>query len=191
MTSFLELAANRQSDRGYLDKPVEKEKIMRCLEAVRIAPSACNAQPWKFIIVDQPELKNSIAEATTTKMLSMNHFTRQAPVMAVVVMEKPNFTSKMGELIRDKTFTLIDVGIATEHFCLQAAQEGLGTCIMGWFNEKKVKSLLNIPKSRRALLIITLGYRSNEIIRPKIRKELSEIYAFNQYEASDVSGKSV
>ena len=139
--NFLELAKSRQSVRAYTDKPVEKGKIANCLEAARIAPSACNSQPWKFIVVDNTELKNSIADATNNRVLPLNHFTKQAPVHVIVVREKPNFTSKMGEIIRNKTYTLIDVGIATVHFCLQAASEGLGTCILGWFNEKRVKEL--------------------------------------------------
>ena len=139
---FLEIARSRQSVRAYTDKPVEKDKIERCLEAARLAPSACNAQPWKFVVVDNTELKNKIADATNNRVLPLNHFTKQAPVHVVVVREKPNFTSKAGEMIRNKTYTLIDVGIATEHFCLQAASEGLGTCILGWFNEKRVKELI-------------------------------------------------
>ena len=102
---LLDLFITRQSVRAYSKKIVEREKIEKCIEAARLAPSACNAQPWKFIVVDEPELKNKIADLTTTKMIPMNHFTKQAPVHIVVVMEKPNFTSKMGEILRDKTFT--------------------------------------------------------------------------------------
>lgn len=179
--NFLELAKSRQSVRAYTDKPVEKDKIIRCLEAARIAPSACNAQPWKFVVVDDTELKNSIADATNNRILPLNHFTKQAPVHVVVVREKPNFTSKVGTLIRNKTYTLIDVGIATEHFCLQAASEGLGTCILGWFNEKRVKELLNIPKNKRAELIITVGYPATDELRDKIRKNLEDIHSYNSY----------
>lgn len=179
--NFLELAKSRQSVRAYTDKPVEKDKITQCLEAARIAPSACNAQPWKFIVVDDTELKNSIADATNNRVLPLNHFTKQAPVHVVVVREKPNFTSKIGEIVRNKTYTLIDVGISTVHFCLQAASLGLGTCILGWFNEKKVKELLNIPKNKRAELIITVGYPASDELREKKRKELKEICSYNAY----------
>jgi len=180
--NFLELAKKRQSDRKYLNKPVEKEKIERCLEAARLAPSACNAQPWKFIVVDNPEIKNKLADETFDRILPLNHFTKQAPLHIAVVMEKPNITSKLGEMIRDKKFTLIDIGIATEHFCLQAADDGLGTCIIGWFNEKNVKRILGIPKQKRAILIITLGYPDRNKIRPKSRKKISEIRSYNKYD---------
>ncbi len=180
-SGFLEIAKSRQSVRAYKDKPVEKDKIMRCLEAARIAPSACNSQPWKFIVVDDTELKNLIADATNNRALPLNHFTKQAPVHVIVVREKANTTSKMGEIIRNKTFTLIDVGIATEHFCLQAETEGLGTCILGWFNEKLVKELLSIPKNKRAELIITVGYPVSDEKREKKRKDLEDIYSYNSY----------
>jgi nitroreductase len=179
--NFLELVKSRQSVREYRNKPVEPEKIKRCLEAARLAPSACNSQPWKFIIVDNQEIKNAIADLTNNRVLPMNHFTKQAPVHIVVVRENPNITSKIGQMIHDKPYTLIDIGIATEHFCLQAVAEGLGTCILGWFNEKKVKQLLNIPKNKRAELIITVGYPASYQLREKKRKDLEEIHSYNSY----------
>jgi nitroreductase len=178
---FLTLLRQRQSVRGYTGQPVEAEKLARCLEAARIAPSACNAQPWKFIVVDNPELKDQVAANTSGGVLPMNHFTRQAPILVVVVRESANLTSKIGSVIKNKPYTLMDVGIATLQFCLQATAEGLGTCIMGWFNEKKVKELLHIPKNRRAELIIALGYPLSEEIRPKVRKSLHEISSYNRY----------
>lgn len=179
--SLLSLFHKRQSVRSYKNSPVEMEKIKRCIEAARLAPSACNAQPWKFIVVNDETLKNQLADLTTTRILPMNHFTKQAPVHVVVVMEFPNFASKVGELVRDKPFTLIDVGIATIQFCLQATSENLGTCILGWFNEKKVKKLLNIPPSKRAVLIITLGYPESDDIKVKRRKKYEDIVGFNSY----------
>ena len=178
---FNELVNKRQSIRGYKNQPVENEKILRCIEAARLAPSATNSQPWKFIIVDNPDIKNQLADFTTTQLLPINHFTKQAPVHVVVVMEKPNLSSKIGGIIWNKPYTLMDIGITTIQFCLQATVEGLGTCILGWFNEKKVKKLLNIPASKRAALIITVGYPANEEIRSKQRKRIEEIFSFNEY----------
>ena len=155
---LLKLISTRQSDRAYIpEKEVEKEKLNRILEAARLAPSACNAQPWRFIIVDEPELKNKIADCSSSRVLGMNHFTKQAPIHIVIVEEKANFTSSAGSVIKNKHFPLIDIGITAEHICLQAQAEELGTCMLGWFDETKVKNLLNIPKSKRVPLIITLG----------------------------------
>jgi len=180
--NFLELVTKRQSCRAYdPQRPVEKEKIDRCIEAARLAPSACNAQPWKFIVVDHPELKDKIAVAADSKLLGFNHFTKDSPVLVVVVRESANLTSKVGTLLKDKPYPLMDLGIATEHFCLQATSEGLGTCIMGWFDEKKVKELLGIPRAKRAELIISVGYPATDGLRQKMRKPVEEIRTYNRY----------
>lgn len=177
---FLSLVQSRQSDRAYIEKEVEKDKLLRCLEASRLAPSACNSQPWTFIVVDNTELKNKVAEATANALLPLNHFTKQAPIHIVIVLESPKLVSQLGGAIKNKEYPLIDIGIAAEHFCLQATSEGLGTCILGWFNEKKVKQLLNIPKGKRPLLIITLGYPAKPT-RKKIRKGFEKIVRYNKY----------
>jgi nitroreductase len=179
---FLEILLQRQSVRGYSDKAVEPEKLARCFEAARMAPSACNAQPWKFVVVDDPQLKEQVAGYTTSgPLVPMNHFTRQAPLLVVIVRESPNLTSKVGTILKDKPYTLMDIGIVALQFCLQATAEGLGSCILGWFNEKKVKELLRIPKNKRAELIITLGYPSSQNLRPKVRKKIDDICCYNQY----------
>jgi nitroreductase len=179
--NFLDIARKRQSVREYLDKPVEKEKIEQCIEAARIAPSACNSQPWSFIVIDDPVLKNTVAEQTSNMMLPLNHFTKQAPVLIAIILEKAKVISQIGGTVKNKEFPLIDLGIAAEHICLQAVSEGLGTCILGWFNENKIKQLLNVPARKRIGLIITLGYPSNDKIRPKKRKELKDIIRCNSY----------
>ncbi|MBN1199804.1 MAG: nitroreductase family protein [Bacteroidales bacterium] len=180
--NFLELVQQRESCRAYNPaKPVEKEKLERCIEAARLAPSACNAQPWKFIIVDEPELKNKISVAADSRLLGFNHFAKESPVLVVVVRESANLTSKLGTLLKDKPYPLMDVGIAAEHFCLQATSEGLGTCIMGWFDEKKVKALLGIPANKRAELIISVGYPATGDLRKKMRKPVEEIRTYNRY----------
>ncbi len=179
-SDLLELINFRQSDRAYLTTAIEDEKLQRILEAGRLAPSACNAQPWKFIVINDNELKNKIADCTSSKVLGMNHFTKQAPIHIVIVEDRANLTSNAGSLIKGKHFPLIDIGITAEHICLQAAAEGLGSCMLGWFDESKVKKLLNIPKSKRVPLIITIGYPEKET-REKRRKELNEIVRYNKY----------
>jgi nitroreductase len=177
---MLNLIASRQSDRKYSDKPVEKEKLDHILEAGRMAPSACNAQPWKFIVVTEPELIKQIAEAASAKLTGMNSFVGQAPVAVVVVREQPNFSSKVGGTIKNKDYSLIDIGIATENICLQAKAEGLGTCIVGWFDERMLRNILGIPRSKRVELIITLGYSLAEQ-RTKKRKPSEDTVSYNKY----------
>ncbi len=177
---MLEFIFRRQSERKYKDKPVEQEKLDRVLEAARMAPSACNAQPWKFIAVTDKELLSRIADAASAKLLGMNTFIGQAPVIIVIVREKPNFSSKVGGTIKSKDYSLIDIGIATENICLQALAEGLGTCIIGWFDEGRLRSILGIPSSKRVELIITLGYAAGEY-RQKKRKPKDETVTYNKY----------
>ena len=177
---MLELIAGRQSDRKYLDIPVEREKIERILEAGRISPSACNAQPWKFIVVDKAELKTKIAKAAAAKLIGMNVFINQAPTLIVIVREKPNFSSKVGATIKNKDYSRIDIGIAAGNICLQAEAEGLGSCMVGWFDEPLLKKLLSIPGSKRVELIITIGYSRSEQ-REKKRKPVNEVVSYNKY----------
>jgi len=177
---FNSLALTRQSDRSYLDQPVETDKLDRIMECARLAPSACNAQPWHIIVVDNQVLKNKIADATSEKILGMNHFTKQAPIHLVLVEESANFTSNFGSWVKRKHFPLIDIGIIAAHICLAAADEGLGSCMIGWFDEAKVKKLLQVPASKRVQLIITLGYPATKT-RTKIRKPIDEIVSYNSY----------
>jgi nitroreductase len=177
---ILNLINSRQSDRKYSDKPVEKEKLERIIEAGRMAPSACNAQPWKFIVVTDTELVLKVADAASAKLIGMNSFVAQAPVILVIVREKPNMSSKVGATIKNKDYSLIDIGITTENICLQAKAEGIGSCIIGWFDERQIRKLLEIPKSKRVELIITLGYSLSEQ-REKRRKPATETVSYNKY----------
>ena len=177
---MLELMSIRQSERKYIDKPVEKEKIERIAEAGRLAPSACNGQPWKFIVVDEPAILLKVAGATESKVLNMNGFVSQAPVLIVIVREKSNFTSRAGDLLKSKDYSLIDIGIATASMAYQATAEGLGTCIIGWLDDKKIKEILGIPKSKKVELVLSVGYAENTL-RKKTRKPAGEVISFNKY----------
>ena len=171
----------RYSVRKYASDPVEKDKVERCLEAARLAPSACNAQPWTFVVVDQPELKNEVAQTARASTLGMNKFAAEAPVIIAIVMEPANITSTLGSKIKRKHYPLIDIGIAAEHLCLQAAEEGLGTCMIGWLNEKKAKKLLGVPASKRIPLLISLGYPQDLKEKTKQRKSFDKVVRYNTY----------
>jgi nitroreductase len=179
---FLSLVNKRQSVREYTDKPVEKEKLERCLEAARLAPSASNGQPWKFIVVDEPGLRHQVARNTYGPFATFNTFVPKAPVIVAIVIEKMKLITQIGAYLKDREFSLMDIGIAAEHFCLQAAEEGLGTCMLGWFDEKPIKKLLNIPGKKRIALLITLGYCPDDYpMRRKIRKSPEETISYNSY----------
>lgn len=176
---LFDLINKRQSVRKYTDKAVEKEKIIQCIEAARLAPSACNAQPWKFLVVDNKELSKQVAKATYGSLMKFNKFAVEAPVMIVVLVEKQNFTAKFGATVKDIDYKLIDLGISTQHFCLQAHELGLGTCMIGWFDEKKIKSILNLDKNKKIGLVISLGYAPDDYKqRQKQRKDFEQMCEF-------------
>lgn len=175
---FSELILKRQSDRKYAPKPVAREHILKCLEAARMAPSACNSQPWKFVVVEDPSLLKEMSDAAIG--LGMNKFTASVPVIVAVVQENMNLEAKAGALVKNKDYSMMDLGFAIDHFCLQAAELGLGTCIMGWFDEKRVKKVLGVPRSRRVQLLISLGY-PDAPVRNKVRKPIEEMSSWNKY----------
>lgn len=182
LMDFSKLITIRQSVRSYGDRPVEEEKLNQLIDAVRLAPSASNSQPWKLIIVNDHDLKHKVAKATYSTLISFNKFAIQAPVLAVLVIEKPKMITQIGGKLKEREFPLIDIGIAAEHFCLQAADLGLGTCMLGWFDETAIKQLLHIPEQKRIGLVITLGYAKEETpLRPKNRKSPEEMCQYNRY----------
>ena len=132
----------------------------------------------KFVVVDD---KAKLAEmADAAEGLGMNKFTHGVPVMVAVVLEKMNVSAKLGSLVKNKDYCMLDLGMAVEHFCLQAAELGLGTCIMGWFDEKRIAKLLDVPRGKRIPLIISLGHPDCPT-RRKIRKSMEEISSWNSY----------
>lgn len=179
---FSALITHRQSTRAYANRPVEPEKLEQLIEAVRLAPSASNSQPWKLILVTEPSLKDQIARATYSTLISFNKFVPQAPVLAVLVIERPKVITQIGGALKDRDFPLIDIGIAAAHFCLQATALGLATCMLGWFDERRVQELLQIPHNKRIGLLISLGYAAPEdSIRAKKRKNREEMGGYNRY----------
>lgn len=180
---FMELARKRRSIREYLQKPVPREIIDYCIEAARIAPSAVNSQPYSFIVVDDEKTKKVLADKAFSGRYSPNAFAKDAPVIIAVISEKANFLSAVIEYLRDVRYYLIDIGIACEHLVLAAAEKGVGTCWLGWFDEKGVKEALGIPKNRKVDILISMGYPQDDNIKEKGRKKLDEIRKFNNYRA--------
>ena len=157
------------------------KKIIACIDAARLAPSACNSQPWKFIVVDDKEKHSKMADFVHDKILGMNKFAEKAGAFIVVVEEKAVLSAKIAEKIKSQNYAQMDLGMATQNLCLMAAEQGLGTCILGWFEEKNIKKLLHIPAGRRVRLVISVGYPETDKIRSKIRKNIDDILSFNDY----------
>lgn len=173
---FFDVLSRRESCRSYTDTPVMDDELMRCLEAARMAPSACNSQPWSFIAVRTGDQLQALAKCASGG--GMNRFAAQCPCIVAVVEEKGNLTARIGAKRKDQDYASMDIGIAAAHFCLAATAQGLSTCILGWFDEPGVKALLDIPTQKRVRLLLCLGYATQQDIRVKSRKPMDEIVRF-------------
>ena len=174
--NFLEIAQHRQSCRSYDEsRDVEQEKLDAILEAARLAPSACNGQPY-HLTVCRGELANEVAKATAG-MGGMNKFAPQAPVM-IVISEMPYVrAAALGARAKGTDYRSIDMGIVTAYITAEAAAQGLSTCILGWLNDDKIRSLCGLEGSAR--LVITLGYaKEDDKLREKKRKPMDELVTF-------------
>ena len=171
--NFMEIARNRQSCRGYdTCRPVEEEKLNAVLEAARLAPSACNGQPYHFTVCKGDAAKE--IALLTRGMGGMNKFAVEAPVL-IVISEMPYVKSAaLGSKVKNNDYRSMDIGIATAYLTAEATAQGLSTCILGWFDDEKIRKICNLDHPVR--LVITLGYASDqEKLRDKKRKERSEL----------------
>jgi nitroreductase len=170
--NFSEIAKTRQSCR-YFDntKQVEDEKIQTILESTILAPSACNAQPYHFTVCKGEKAKE-VAEAT--RGMGMNKFTTDVPVMIVISEEAYNKTAGVGAILKDNDYRSIDIGIACAYLTAEATAQGLSTCILGWFDDKKLRQITGVDTPAR--LVILVGYaKENDVLRKKVRKDMIEL----------------
>lgn len=179
MTSprFLDLAAGRRSVRKYKPQLVEREKLDYCLEAARLAPSACNAQPYKFIVLDEPALKGKFCAAAFTGVYSVTKFAAAAPALVLVTARSGKLSAWLGNQMQDTNFRLMDIGIAAEHFALAAAEQGLGTCWIGWFDAKAGAKALGLGSKIEVLL--SVGY-PDEAPGPRPRLAPEDFRSYNK-----------
>jgi nitroreductase len=179
-TPFQRIVEGRRSIRRYNERPVEREKILQCLEAARLAPSADNAQPWRFLVIDDVELKRLFCDAVFTGIYSISKFAKQAPVLIVILAKLNIIAHRVGKQIQNIHFHLLDIGIAGEHIVLQAEELGLGTCWIGWFNTRKARRILNIPREYKIVSLLSMGYYEQKPVKEKKRKKLDEVVWFNE-----------
>ena len=165
--NFMEIAQIRQSCRSYdASRPVEQEKLDAILQAAQLAPSACNAQPYHITLCRG---KAAAEVAAATMGLGMNKFTAQAPVLLVISESTYNKTAAMGSRVKNNDYRSIDIGIAVAYLTAEATAQGLSTCILGWFDDAKIRKICHLESPVR--LVVTLGYASEgDSLRPKKRK---------------------
>lgn len=169
---FLEIAKNRQSCRSYdPDRPIEQEKLDAILDAAVLAPSACNGQPYHITVCTEEKAK---AAAKATMGMGMNKFAYDAPVV-LVISEKPYVKSAaVGSKTTGIDYRMIDMGIVTAYITAEATAQGIGSCIIGWIDNKKLQEICGVDGAVR--VVITLGYATeSDKLRPKKRKDRAEL----------------
>ena len=172
--NFTEIALARQSCRSYDEtRAVEEEKLSAILEAARLAPSACNSQPYHFTVCRGEAAK---AVAAATQGMGMNKFSSQAPVLIVISEADYNKSAALGAKVKGNDYRSIDIGITTAYLTAEATDQGLSTCILGWLDDEKIRKICGIDHPVR--LVITLGYAKDDPLRNKKRKELSQLVSY-------------
>lgn len=169
---FSELVQLRQSCRNYdAEREVEDDKIKTILASTRLSPSACNSQPYHFTVC-KGETAKAVAKAVQS--MGMNKFASDVPVMIVISEENYNKTASVGSKFKGNDYRSIDIGIATAFLTAQATELGLGTCILGWFDDKKIRQICNLKNPVR--LVVALGYaKEDDVLRNKKRKSYDEL----------------
>jgi nitroreductase len=171
-SSLMKLVRERYSLRRYdAGRPVSDHDIAVILEAARLAPSAENSQPWRFVVIRN---KETLKECFSG-IFAPTRFAMEAPVFLALCADRARLLERAGEAVLGTALYQLDCGIAGEHAVLAAAGLGIGSCWIGWFNKKKAKKLLRVPLSFEVVALISLGYPKEPGARPKIRKPLSSI----------------
>jgi nitroreductase len=176
MSDFLDICLYRQSCRQFADTPVEHDKLVKCVEAARLAPSACNSQPWSFVVVETPEVVEKVAKCG--QPMKINAFLSKAKAFIIVLEEHAILNPAVSGMLDSQYFAKGDLGAATVQICLEAATQGLGTCIIGLNDIPKLCELLNIPVAKQFASFVAVGYPLNDKIRVKDRKALDDIVRF-------------
>ncbi|MFA6548955.1 MAG: nitroreductase family protein [Candidatus Margulisiibacteriota bacterium] len=177
LSKVFDIIKERYSVRDYAEKAIEEEKLNMILESARLAPSASNSQPWHFYVVKDKNKINALAEKMPLgSRLVINFFIAKAQAVIVATAGPISLVHKVASFIVNKKWYYLDIGIALEHMALTAWDLGIGSCWIGWFDEKRIKSILAIPKEREVVAMLTFGYpKEEQKEHPKHRKSLEEI----------------
>ena len=183
--TFSEMLEKRESCRAYSERPVSREDLMKIVEAGRLTPSACNAQPWKFIVVDEPDAKEKLCDALVVndKGGTGAPFRNQVPAFIILVEEHARLMPLAFEYYGDsQRFAQGDIGMASLNMCYQALELGLSTCLLGLIVQKKLEAYVGIPEGHTVRCVLAIGYSAKEEApRKKIRKPVEEICCFNKW----------
>ncbi len=178
--TLIDIIRERKSVRKYLQEPVEREKVIACIEAARLAPSAENIQPWRFIVIDDPLYRDGFCKQICGSIYKPSSFIKNSPVIVVILAKYSLITDFLGRSIQGTNYYLLDIGISGEHLVLQAQELGIGTCWIGWFNQKKAKKYLKLPPQYRVVSLIAMGYPAQGATKNKPDLPVEQILFFNR-----------
>lgn len=179
---FEELQKKRESCRVYSDRPVAREDLLHLIDVARLSPSGCNAQPWKFIIVDEPEARKKMLPCLQDGPLNGCPWGDRVPAFLIICEDEAHLKPGVGEHYGSQHFAQMDIGMMAMALCLEASDMGLGTCMIGTINQEKIHEAFGIPAERPARLLITVGYPAKEgEPRRKDRKSLEDLVSYNQW----------
>ncbi len=180
-TAFQTLELCRRSVRRYAERPVPDEAIVSILESARQAPSAENSQPWCFVVVRDPAVRQRVARASFSGIFSATRFAGRAPALIALCARRGSAT-EAAKAVKDRAMYQLDCGIAGEHLVLRAAELGLGTCWIGWFNRRAARRALRIPFHVQVVAFIAVGYPvADAAPRPRKRRALSSMASLDSW----------
>lgn len=169
---FTQMVQQRQSCRAYGPERPTMEQLRAMVAVASQAPSACNSQPWHFVAVNDPALAAAVGAAT--RLHGLNGFTEDCGAFIVLCEVPPRLSERVLAFMKRDAFVSIDIGIAAAHLCYAAREQGLDTCIMGCFDEPKLRTLLQLPAEHRVRLVLAVGKATDPTLRPKKRRPLAE-----------------
>jgi len=182
MSYLLNLLDSRKSIRKYENRSISRSKIISCIEAARLSPSACNIQPWQFVVIDSAKVLRKITNTAFAGIYYPNKFACSAPVLIAVIARPDKTVGRMANYIHGDRYYLFDVGFACSNLILRAKELKLGSCVIAWFDHERVKKVLKISPSLHVIALIAIGYASSDGKKTrasKNRKKIANIMKFN------------
>jgi len=177
---LFEVIRLRKSVRKYTEQPIERRNIEQCVEAARLAPSADNIQPWRFIVIDDPEMKKEYVRFVCSGIYRKTRFIQNAPALIVVIAKLHPVVHRLGKIVTRTSIHLIDIGIAGEHLVLRARDMGIGTCWINFFNVKRAQRFLGLSRTYTVASMIAMGYPAAGATRDRPKLPMKKILFFNE-----------
>lgn len=180
--TFEQMLLKRESCRSYRDQSVSRENLIKICEAGRLTPSGCNAQPWKFMVIDEAEARDKLCDALLLEGgITGAPWREECPAFIVLVEQKATLMPAAMEYYKNsQRFAQGDIGMASLNMCYQAMELGISTCILGMIDQQKMQKHFGIPQGEEVRLVLAVGYsREEKAPRIKMRKAFEDVVCFN------------